>query len=94
MNKSDTDRYRKLTELGCIVCKLFEDGIYSPPQMHHLITFPKKDNKRTIPLCLNHHNSRIDCEDYTSRHPHFRKWEERYETEEKLLEITNELINP
>jgi len=93
MNKEDEARYKKLFDLGCIVCKLFHDDIYTPPQMHHLITFPKKDNKRTIPLCETHHNSRIDCDEYTSRHPFKFRFEERYGEEEGLLEITNDLIN-
>lgn len=93
MNKADTERYRKLVEMGCVVCILFHDGIYSPPEIHHLITFPKKHNQRTIPLCHNHHNAKKDCDEFTSRHPFKFRFEERYDSEESLLEYTNELIS-
>ena len=89
MKKADTERYEKLVEMGCVVCTLFHDGVYSPPEIHHLITFPKRDNQRTIPLCFNHHNAKIDCNEFTSRHPFKFRFEERYGTEESLLGHTN-----
>jgi len=92
VKKADTERYEKLVEIGCVVCKLFHDGVYSPPEIHHLITFPKKENQRTIPLCHNHHNARIDCIEFTSRHPFKFKFEDRYGSEESLLEYTNDLL--
>ena len=91
MNKADKERYQKLSDLGCIVC-LLEKGVYSPPEIHHPFGRTKGGNQKTYPLCFFHHNSRVDCDAYTSRHPWKTKFEERYGTEESLLVETNRLI--
>lgn len=93
MKKADKERYQKLVDLGCICCKLFKDEVYSEPDIHHLVTFPKKDNQRTIPLCFYHHREGGNCDDYVSRHPWFAEFENRYDSEENLLKLTNELIS-
>jgi len=92
LNKADKERYQALVEMGCICCKLFKDGIYSEPDIHHLVTFPKKDNQRTIPLCFYHHREGSNCDEYVSRHPWQSEFEARYGDEEYLLDETNKLI--
>jgi len=92
LNKADKERYEKLVELGCIVCLKFE-GAHSPPEIHHPFGRTKGGNQKTYPLCYLHHNSRVDCDDYTSRHPFKFKFEERYGDEQYLLDETNKLIN-
>jgi len=91
MKKADKERYQKLVELGCICCRKFE-GENSPPEIHHLVTFPKKDNQRTIGLCFVHHREGSNNINYVSRHPFMAEFEERYGSEESLLEETNKLI--
>jgi len=92
MNKKDKTRYRKLSEMGCIICRLFHDDIYTPPDLHHLISYPKKDNQRTIPLCPPHHRKGVNCDEYVSRHPWETEFESRYKPDEELLLIVNELL--
>ena len=91
MKKADKERYQKLIDLGCIVCLIFEE-VYTPPEIHHPYGRKGNGNQKTYPLCFLHHNSRVDCDDYTSRHPYKFKFEERYDTDENLLEETNRLI--
>lgn len=91
MKKADTERYQKLVELGCIICLKFE-GVYSPPEIHHPFGRTKDGNQKTYPLCYLHHNARVDCDDYTSRHPYKFRFEERYDTDENLLKETNQRL--
>jgi hypothetical protein len=46
----------------------------------------------TIPLCFNHHREGSDCSQYTSRHPHKSRFEERYGTELQLHGVVYEAI--
>ena len=93
--KPTTDEKRhmqKVAELNCIVCELFHFES-SPAEIHHLNgkTRPGAHFK-VIPLCFLHHNSKVDCDKYTSRHPHRVRFENRYGTEAELLEIVNNKI--
>lgn len=89
--KKDNDRYKQLVELGCIVC--LNNGIYTPPQIHHTQGRTGDGNQKTIPLCYYHHMEGSNCETHVSRHPWLTEFEERYGTEASLLEQTNRLIN-
>lgn len=85
--------YRSLTGLGCIVC-LNEFGVVSPPEMHHLLRAGRRiDDFHTIPLCLNHHRSGVNTEQYVSRHPWKKEFEKRYGKETDLLEQVRSLAN-
>lgn len=91
MNKADKARYEKLSEIGCIICKEFEDT-YSPPEIHHINGRTKNGNQETIGLCYYHHREGSNCDKYVSRHPWLTEFEGRYKPEAELLEITNNLI--
>ncbi len=91
MKKAVKERYQKLIDLGCIVCHN-EKGIYTPPEIHHPYGRTKDGDFHTYPLCFWHHREGSDCDDYTSRHPHKGRFEDRHGTDEYLLNITNELI--
>ena len=91
MKKEVKERFDKLVELGCVVC-LIEKGIYTPPEIHHPFGRTGDGHMKTYPLCFWHHRSNEDCETHTSRHPYKFKFEERYESDEELLRITNELL--
>ena len=80
-----------VTELGCIACKL--DGIHTPCEIHHLDGKTKPGaHMKTVGLCFCHHRAGNDCAEYTSRHPYKSRFEERYDTEENLLDWTNRLL--
>ena len=91
MKKADKERYSKLSELGCIICLKLK-GVYSPPSIHHIAGRTGDGNQKTIPLCYLHHQEGSNCNEYVSRHPWLTEFEERYGTEQSLLEETNRLI--
>ena len=91
MKKEVRERYEKIAELGCIVCYL-EKGIFTPTEIHHPVGRTKGGDMKTYGLCFWHHREGSDCEEYTSRHPYKFAFEDRYGTEEWLLERTNDLI--
>jgi len=92
VKKADKERYQKLSELGCIVCKLFE-GEWSPIDVHHIEGRTKDGNQKTIGLCFYHHREGSNCESHVSRHPWLSEFEARYGTEQYLLEETNKLLD-
>jgi hypothetical protein len=91
MNKTDKDRYDKLVQIGCIVCRN-KMGVYSIPEIHHINGRTGNGNQETIGLCTKHHREGSDNEHWTSRHPWRKRFEARYGTEAELLAKTNELL--
>jgi hypothetical protein len=93
-------RFSKLSEIGCIICRL-KLKVFTPTCIHHLRTdeFGKKLGKsqrspyyRTIPLCPIHHQIGDGTEKYKGEiayHKSPNKFEEQYWTENYLLEVTN-----
>ena len=91
-NSVEKEWLNKITELGCIVCLEFEDT-YSPACPHHMDGKTKPEaHMRTIPLCGLHHQGGEDNALYTSRHPYKARFEQRYGTEEELLEKTRQRL--
>lgn len=84
----------EITRLGCIVCLLQRYG-FVPPAVHHLLD---EGGRRighlfSIPLCQpGHHKDAPKSSGEISRHPNKARFEERYGTEESLLEKTREMI--
>lgn len=91
VSKKDKERYQKLVDLGCIVC-LKDKGLYTPPEIHHPYGRTKDGNQKTYGLCFYHHRQGGNCDEYVSRHPWLSEFEDRYGSEEYLLEETNKLI--
>lgn len=91
MKKADSDRYKLLLDLGCIVCLIHEHA-WTPPEIHHPYGRTKDGNQKTIGLCFYHHREGSDCDAYTSRHPFKARFIERYGSEEYLLEETNKRL--
>lgn len=82
-------------ESGCIVCRLFEDNVYTPPQIHHCYGRTGDGHKFVLGLCYRHHMADQNCPPnpkYTSRHPNKKAFEKRYMTEEKLMEKQAEIL--
>jgi hypothetical protein len=77
------ERFDLLSEMGCAICEM-------PPQIHHLIGYKHRGlsqrapDDKTIPLCLNHHTGQDGIHKMGMR-----PWEEKYGTQEYLLEVTN-----
>lgn len=81
-----------VAELGCIVCRLHHHT-YSPACIHHVDGKTKPGaHFKVLGLCYLHHQGGNDCEEYTSRHPYKKRFEERYGTEEYLMQKTAELL--
>jgi len=81
-----------IVQLGCIVCRVHYD-CDSPAEVHHIDGKTKPDaHLKTIPLCFRHHREGVNSEFYVSRHPFKHEFEERYGTEESLLQKVKELI--
>lgn len=83
---------KKVAALGCIVCLLFEE-VFTPASIHHMEGKTKPGaHFKALPLCFRHHQEGSCCDEWVSRHPHKARFEERYGTEEQLLEHVNKLI--
>ena len=82
------NHYRKLTELGCILCIEYFGKYGSPSEIHHIRRSGRRSTSPVIPLCPEHHRGN------TGVHGLGRKsFEFRYGlTEEYLLERSLKLI--
>lgn len=92
ITKAEERRFRLIQDNGCIVCLEFM-GVFTPAEIHHIEGKTKPGaHKKTLGLCYFHHRAGNDCTEYTSRHPHKKRFEERYATEAELLAIQNQVI--
>ena len=90
--KDELDRLQKIADIGCIICKLYEEE-YSPCSIHHLDGKTKPGaHFKTIGLCGRHHQSDDANPLYDSVHGNKFRFEKRYKSQAELLKITNELI--
>ena len=90
--KREREWLNAITDLGCIVCRLFV-GTRSEASPHHIDGKTKPEaHMKTIPLCFLHHQAGSDNEAYTSRHPYKARFEARYGSEESLLAETRRVL--
>ena len=89
MTKDEKEKYRKIAELGCSLCR-HQGNEGTPAELHHLRRAGKRSNAPVIPLCPYHHRG-----SNTSIHGMGRRqFESTYEiTEEELLVQTKSLLN-
>jgi hypothetical protein len=85
--KSEKEKFRKIVELGCSLCR-YQGNEGTPPELHHIRRAGVRSKSPVIPLCPEHHRGN------TGIHGMGRK---RFEvvyniTEEELLEKTERLI--
>jgi hypothetical protein len=82
-----------ITQLGCIVCHLQGRG-YVPCDVHHMLSGGRRiGHLATIGLCSpGHHRNAQAWTGEVSRHPTKAQFEERYGTEEELLQKTKQLL--
>jgi hypothetical protein len=87
--KSEKEKYRKISELGCSLCR-HQGNEGTPAELHHIRRGGVRSRSPIIPLCTYHHRG-----SNTSIHGMGRKrFEQEYGvTEEQLLEKTESLIN-
>jgi hypothetical protein len=92
---SKKERFKRLSELGCIVCKVHY-GIFTPCHIHHLTgikyrsTGKKASYEHTIGLCPQHHQ--YGDNENPSIHARPVQFAEKFGSQEILLARTKDLI--
>lgn len=89
--KAERFWWERVRELGCVLRFLGHGKECSGyTQVHHIGTGigRRKDHKRVIPLCLNHHQG-----DYGFDCIGKRVWQEKYAPEDVLLTIVKEKLD-
>lgn len=81
--KAEKDHMSAVAALGCIV-----HGCFGEATIHHCFTRMGggRNHMRVIPLCWEHH---LGDEGIDGKKMGKRKWEEKYGTEEELLNKVN-----
>ena len=89
MTKNEKQKYRKISELGCSLCR-HQGNEGTPAELHHIRRGGVRSRSPVIPLCPYHHRG-----SNTSIHEMGRKrFEQEYGiTEEQLLAQTESLID-
>ena len=89
-NKEEKAWLDAICQIGCIVC-LNEFGIYTPCMPHHIAGKTKPGaHKLTIGLCDGHHQN--GGEGIAFHATGKKTWENRYGTQQELLEQTKKLV--
>jgi len=88
VTKSEKEKYRKIAEIGCILC--YTKGHEGTAcEIHHIRRAGQRKTAPTIGLCPVHHRFHLGI-----HHLGRRTWESTHNTtEEILLELTNRLLN-
>lgn len=90
MKKEVKDHYRKVVDIGCIIC-LKMGYPDSPAEIHHIkenFMFGKKsDYQSTIPLCPAHHRTTDEAYHHSPK-----SFTEKWGSQKDLLKETLELI--
>lgn len=100
-SKKDTERFRRLNEMGCIVCRQ-TFGAFVQSEVAHCTSRGRRiGHQATIPLCPWHHRG-VPMGSLSQKAmrelygPSFAKskaeFEEAFGTEQKLLEETNKWL--
>jgi hypothetical protein len=89
VTKSEKEKYRKIAELGCSLCR-HQGNEGTPAELHHIRRTGRRSDAPVIPLCPYHHRGSNTSIHGMGR----RRFEAEYDvTEESLLAQTLELIN-
>lgn len=88
MTKSEKERFRRIADIGCILC--YTNGQEGTPcEIHHIRRTGPRKSAPTIGLCPVHHRFHLGIHQLGRR-----AWERTHNTtEERLLEITENLLN-
>lgn len=87
-----------IVQLGCIVC-LLHRSVFTEPCVYHILRGGLRTTHfQTLPLCYGHHQYAPPKSGEIARHQNKARFEEKYGTEEFLLEVTvaavKQHINP
>jgi hypothetical protein len=86
--KSEKEKYRKIAELGCSLCR-HQGSEGTPAELHHIRRTGRRSDAPVIPLCPYHHRWPNTGIHGMGR----RRFEAEYDvTEESLLAQTLELL--
>jgi len=86
--KSEKEKYRKIAELGCSLCR-HQGNQGTPAELHHIRRTGRRSDAPVIPLCPYHHRGSNTSIHGMGR----RRFEAEYDvTEESLLAQTLELL--
>jgi hypothetical protein len=100
--KADRERFRLLQVIGCLPCRI--DGRpWVPADVHHLLSGGRRRGHAfTLPCCPHHHRGLIppDCRNQREAEERYgpslavspKAFQERYGTEEELLETVNLML--
>ena len=93
ITKADREWFERITELGCIVGRLYEQNCWGELQRHHCKSGGRRiSHQHSICLCLGHHQSGVRKPEIVSRHPWGREFVARYGSEDYLLGKTREML--
>ena len=88
VTKSEKEKYRKIAELGCSLCR-HQGNEGTPAELHHIRRTGRRSDAPVIPLCPYHHRWPNTSIHGMGR----RRFEAEYDvTEESLLAQTLKLI--
>lgn len=105
ISKANARRMRMLREVGCLACRINNNGVLGyPVELHHLLSGGRRiGHAATVPLCAWHHRGVVDtfrgqttalCQQtlgYSfARNP--AKFREMYGSDEELLDFANSVI--
>jgi hypothetical protein len=88
MTKSEKDHYRKVAQLGCILCHYLQYG-FTECEIHHIRRFGgKRANAPVIGLCPEHHRGNTGVHGLGAK-----GFEKHHQIgQEDLLEMTEKLL--
>jgi Recombination enhancement, RecA-dependent nuclease len=93
ITKAEKAHWDRVAEFGCIACRIdgYRNNIVS---IHHCDGRTKKGaHMKVIALCAGHHQDGTgNDKNMLAIHPFKRRFEAKYGTQQKLIEITNKLI--
>jgi len=93
--KAEKEHMGRVANMGCIACSnCMDPPVYDSPALVHHITARRgfggrSKHMETIPLCHPHHDAGLYG---ISIHSGVSAWEEKYDTQENLLQIVNERL--
>ena len=91
--KAQVRRWQRFLDIGCVCCR--EYGVYSIPEVHHLISGNRRrGHSDTVALCPYHHRGvEPPPVDVGPSLAHGSKpFRARFGTDDELLEKTNKLL--
>lgn len=90
MTKAERAHQNRVSELGCIACRI--DGIINTwVSIHHVDGRTKKGaHMKVLGLCDRHHQT--GGEEAPAIHPFKARFEAKYGTQAELLKMTDELL--